>query len=193
MKIRSHKELRVWQEAMDLAMEVFALSRAFPSDERFSLTDQVRRSSRSVAANIAEAWRKRRYEAAFIAKLNDAEGEAAESQTHLEVALRCGYITSAVMAPLDARYEQLLAQLVTMSTQPEVWTVGANVNKPMVKQGDRETMRPVKSPSSPVAMSQSPSFPSNSSVVTPSPSPKVTTSSGHPRSPSPGPKVSKSS
>jgi len=123
MKIRSHKELRVWQEAMDLAMEVFTLSRAFPSDERFSLTDQVRRSSRSVAANIAEAWRKRRYEAAFIAKLNDAEGEAAESQTHLEVALRCGYVQATTAATLDERYEHLLAQLVTMSTQPEVWTV----------------------------------------------------------------------
>ncbi len=125
MKIRSHKELRVWQEAMDLAMEVFGLSRGFPADERYSLTDQVRRSSRSVAANIAEAWRKRRYEAAFVAKLNDAEGEAAETQTHLEIALRCGYIKTAAASALDSRYEQLLAQLVTMSTHPEVWVVGA--------------------------------------------------------------------
>ena len=123
MKITSHKELRVWQEAMDLAMEVFALTRRFPTDERFSLVDQIRRSSRSVAANISEAWRKRRYEAAFIAKLNDSEGEAAETQTHLEVALRCGYVDPSVVTPLDGRYERLLAQLVTMSTHPEVWVV----------------------------------------------------------------------
>ena len=170
MKIRNHKELRVWQEAMDLAMEVFALSRAFPADERFSLTDQVRRSSRSVAANIAEAWRKRRYEAAFIAKLNDSEGEAAETQTHLEVARRCGYLAEAKAASLDERYEHLLAQLVTMSTQPEDWTVGANGTKPTERQGDKATLRPAISPSHSVAMS-----PGHSEVrpVSPSPSPKV--------------------
>jgi len=108
---------------MDLAMEVFTLTRRFPADERFSLVDQIRRSSRSVASNIAEAWRKRRYAAAFIAKLNDAEGEAAETQTHLEIALRCGYVEVSVITALDERYERLLAQLVTMSTKPEVWIV----------------------------------------------------------------------
>lgn len=132
---------------MDLAMEVFALSRAFPAEERFSLTDQVRRSSRSVAANIAEAWRKRRYEAAFIAKINDTEGEAAETQTHIEIALRCGYLEAGKAAALDERYEHLLAQLVTMSTQPEVWTVGSNGNKPTLRQGDKSTVRPASSPS----------------------------------------------
>jgi four helix bundle protein len=95
MKIRTHKELEVWQRAMDLAMEVFAISKSFPSEERYSLTDQIRRSSRSVPANISEAWRKRRYAAAFVSKLNDAEGEAAETQTHLEIARRCGYLTDA--------------------------------------------------------------------------------------------------
>jgi four helix bundle protein len=93
--IRSHKDLRVWQEAMDLAMEVFTISKSFPADERYSLTDQLRRSSRSVPANLSEAWRKRRYEAAFVSKLNDAEGEAGETQTHLEIARRCGYVTPA--------------------------------------------------------------------------------------------------
>ena len=77
MKITSHRELEVWQEAMDLAMEIFHASKKFPADERFSLTDQIRRSARSASANLSEAWRKRRYEAAFISKLNDAEGEAA--------------------------------------------------------------------------------------------------------------------
>ncbi len=140
-------------EAMDLAMEVFALSRGFPAEERFSLTDQMRRSSRSVAANIAEAWRKRRYEAAFIAKLNDSEGEAAETQTHIEIALRCGYIDASRAAALDERYEHLLSQLVTMSTQPEVWTIGAAASKPTMRPGDKETARPVTSPSLPVAKS----------------------------------------
>lgn len=122
MKIQTHRDLRVWQEAMDLAMAVFEASRHFPNDERYSLTDQVRRSSRSVPANISEAWRKRRYAAAFISKLNDAEGEAAETQTHLEIAHRCGYLKAEVVGSLDQRYEQLLAQLVTMANRPEVWT-----------------------------------------------------------------------
>ena len=124
MKITSHRELEVWQEAMDLAMEIFHLSKKFPADERFSLTDQIRRSARSVAANLAEAWRKRRYEAAFISKLNDAEGEAAETQTHLDIAHRCGYLLAAALQTLDSRYETLLARIVTMSSQSEKWVLG---------------------------------------------------------------------
>jgi len=81
MKIKNHKELRVWQDAMDAAMDIFQITKTFPSEEKYSLVDQIRRSSRSVAANITEAWRKRRYQAAFISKLNDAEGEA--GKTHL--------------------------------------------------------------------------------------------------------------
>jgi four helix bundle protein len=123
MKIRSHKDLKVWQEAMDLAMAVFALSKEFPSEERYSLTDQLRRASRSVPANISEAWRKRRYAAAFQSKLNDAEGEAAETQTHLEIARRSGYANSETANSLDVRYEILLRQLVTMARHPERWTI----------------------------------------------------------------------
>jgi four helix bundle protein len=108
---------------MELAMRVFELSKRFPPDERFALTDQIRRSSRSVPANIAEAWRKRRYAAAFIAKLNDAEGEAAENQTHLEIALRCGYVHSDEARVIDADYEDLLAQLVHMATHPDDWVI----------------------------------------------------------------------
>ena len=81
MKIRSHRELRVWQNAMDAAMAIFEETKAFPPEERYSMVDQMRRSSRSVAANISEVWRRRRYEAAFINKLNEAEGEASETQT----------------------------------------------------------------------------------------------------------------
>ncbi|MBM3999203.1 MAG: four helix bundle protein [Planctomycetes bacterium] len=85
--IRSFKELRVWRNAMSSAMRVFELSKRFPAEEEYSLTDQFRRSSRSVAANIAEAWRKRRYQAAFVAKLDDSGSEAAETQTWIEFAL----------------------------------------------------------------------------------------------------------
>ncbi len=133
MKIRTHKQLEVWQRGMDLAMEVFAISKSFPMEERFSLTDQLRRSSRSVPANISEAWRKRRYEAAFVSKLKDAEGEAAETQTHLEIARRCGYLTDVQVLDLDQRYEHLLAQLVTMATRPEVWTVSSSPSRKVSK------------------------------------------------------------
>ena len=110
--IRSFRELKVWQRAMDAAMDVFGRTREFPSQERYSLTDQVRRSSRSVPANISEAWRKRRYPAAFVSKLNDAEAEAAETQTHVEIALRCGYLSADNAKALDDCYEEILSMLV---------------------------------------------------------------------------------
>jgi four helix bundle protein len=116
--IRSFKELKVWQRAMDAAVAVFELSRNFPDTERFSLTDQMRRSSRSVPANISEAWRKRRYAAAFVSKLNDAEGEAAETQTHIELARRFGYLKPADAAHLDQEYEETLAMLTDIRYTP---------------------------------------------------------------------------
>jgi len=119
--IKSHKELQVWQKAMDAALRVFAVSERFPVKEQYSLTDQIRRSSRSVAANLSEAWRKRRYGPAFVAKLNDAEGEAAESQTHLEIARRCGYLDDASTNELDALYEEIIAMIATMANHPEKW------------------------------------------------------------------------
>lgn len=91
--IRSHKELEVYKLAYKLAMEIYKPSKSFPGEERYSLTDQIRRSSRSVAANLAEAFRKRRYEKAFVAKLSDSEGEAAETQTWLDFSRDCGYNT----------------------------------------------------------------------------------------------------
>ena len=112
--IRSFRELKVWQNAMDASMRVFELTKKFPGEEKFSMTDQFRRASRSVATNIAEAWRKRRYPAAFVSKLNDAEGEAAESQTLAELALRCGYLSNSEAKELDGYYEQILSQLVRM-------------------------------------------------------------------------------
>lgn len=87
-RILSHRDLKVWQKAMDAAMAVFNESETSPADERYSMTDQMWRSSRSVAVNISEAWRKRRYAASFVAKLNDSESEAAETQTFIELARR---------------------------------------------------------------------------------------------------------
>jgi len=93
--IRSHKELRVYQAAMDGAMQIFELTKAFPPEEKYSMVDQMRRSSRSVCANIGEAWRKRRYKAHFVSKLSDAKGEAEEKSVWLEFAEKCGYVPEA--------------------------------------------------------------------------------------------------
>ena len=123
MKIKNHKELRVWQDAMDAAMDIFQITKTFPSEEKYSLVDQIRRSSRSVAANITEAWRKRRYQAAFISKLNDAEGEAGETQNWIEFALRCKYIDPAKAADLDSLYEKILGQLVNMIQGSKDWVL----------------------------------------------------------------------
>jgi four helix bundle protein len=124
MTIRSHKELQVYQRAFAAAMEIFQITKSFPRDEVFSLTDQIRRSSRSVNMNLAEGWRKRRYRAAFVAKLSDAEGEAAETQTSLEFALACGYIDELTAARLTDEYEQLLRMLVAMISNADQWVIG---------------------------------------------------------------------
>lgn len=123
MKIKSHRELRVWQAAMDAGMEIFAQTTGFPAEERYSLVDQVRKSSRSVAANLSEAWRKRRYKAAFLAKMNDAESEATETQTWIEFARRCKYVSDKKADALDQAYESILAQIVRMIDQPDPWII----------------------------------------------------------------------
>ncbi|SRR5216684_644296 len=122
MKIKHFRELDVYRNALKAAMEIFEISKRFPNEERFSLTDQVRRSSRSVCANISEAWRKRRYAAAFVSKLNDAEGEAAETQVHIEIASLCGYLDGAGFQRLDDIYDKIIGQLVNMAEHPEKWT-----------------------------------------------------------------------
>ena len=94
--VKHFRELDVYQGAMSLVMRIFELTKDFPIEERYTLTDQVRRSSRSVCANLAEAWRKRRYQAAFVSKLNDAETEAAETQVHTEIAFRHGYLSQEI-------------------------------------------------------------------------------------------------
>ena len=105
--VKHFRELRVYREAFDAAMRIFECSKEWPQEERYSLTDQIRRSSRSVCEQIAEAWRKRRYMAHFRSKLTDADSEAAETQSWLEFALRCGYITQEVFDELDAIYEKV--------------------------------------------------------------------------------------
>lgn len=122
-KINSYKELRVYQEAMNNAMDIFELIKKFPLEERYSLTDQMRRSSRSVCANIGEAWRKRRYKAAFIAKLSDSETETCETQIWLEFSQRCAYITSQKEKELFERYEKVISQLVTMIDGADKWII----------------------------------------------------------------------
>jgi len=127
--IRSVRELSVWRDAMDAATEIFEISKCFPAEERYSLTDQTRRSSRSVAANIAEAWRKRRYDAAFRSKLNDSEAEACETQTWVEIALRCGYLKPDTASRLDQRYEHIVGKLVVMIRDSKKWELRLPADK----------------------------------------------------------------
>lgn len=121
--VQSYKELRVYQAAMQAAMRIFELTKSFPIEERYSLTDQIRTASRSVCANIGEAWRKRRYRAHFISKLSDSEGEAEETRVWLEISLNCGYMSEADASDLDQKYDRILGQLVNMIDHPEQWTI----------------------------------------------------------------------
>jgi four helix bundle protein len=120
-KIISHGQLEVYRKAFETAMVIFELSRKFPKEETYSLTDQIRRSSRSVCANLAEAWRKRRYEAAFISKLNDVEAEAAETQTWLEFALACRYLKREEASDLSSTYERIIGTVFGMINHTDSW------------------------------------------------------------------------
>jgi four helix bundle protein len=122
-KIVSHHDLEVYRKAFAAAMGIFECSKAFPKEEMYSLTDQGRRASRSVCANISEAWRKRRYEAAFLSKLNDAETEAGETQVWLEFAVACGYLPADRGRELYAAYNEILSMLVHMINHPEDWVI----------------------------------------------------------------------
>jgi four helix bundle protein len=122
-EIRTFRDLRVYQAAMDLAMEIFELTKNFPKEETYSLVDQIRRSSRSVCTNLSEAWRKRRYRAAFVSKLSDSESESAETQVLLEFAFRCRYVEKETFEKLDERYEHVLSQLVRMVMDADKWVI----------------------------------------------------------------------
>ena len=122
-KINSYKELRVFQNGMDAAMMIFEITKEFPSEEKYSMVDQMRRSSRSFCANLAEAWRKRRSRAAFIAKLSDAESEACETQVWIEFARRCKYLAEGICKELDAVYDKIIGQIVNMIANADKWLV----------------------------------------------------------------------
>ena len=121
--VRTYKELDVFQRAMNLTMKIFEITKRFPKEEQYSLTDQIRRSSRSVCTNIGEAWRKRRYEAAFISKLSDAETEACETQIWVEIARRCGYLTDEESRTFDEISNHIMSQTVLMIEQSKKWLI----------------------------------------------------------------------
>jgi four helix bundle protein len=119
--IKTHRDLEVYKTSFDIAMQIFEKSQSFPIEERYSLTNQVRRSSRSVCANLGEAWRKRRYEASFISKLSDAEAEAAETQVLLGFAVRCGYLGVEIRRELLASYENIIGKIIRLINNPQLW------------------------------------------------------------------------
>jgi four helix bundle protein len=121
--IKSHRELIVYKLAFKSSMEIFELTRSFPKEEVFSLTAQILRSSRSVSANLAEPFRKRRYERAFVSKLSDSEAEAAETQVWLEYSLECGYLSKENHGRLFKEYDNLIAKLVIMINHPDKWSL----------------------------------------------------------------------
>ncbi len=128
--IKDHKDLEVYKMAFDGAMKIFELTKKFPIEERYSLTDQIRRSSRSVCANFAEGWRKRRYQAAFVAKMNDCvraacrrQAETAETQTWLEFAVKCDYMDIEIDRELYGQYNRVLSGLVHIINKPSPWLI----------------------------------------------------------------------
>ena len=119
--VRRHQDLQVYKLAFSAAMEIFAQTKKFPKEEKFSLISQILRSSRSVCSNITEAWRRRRYLGEFLLRLNFAEGEAAETQTWLDFCLACQYIDPQVHADLSQKYDFILGKLVRMINEPKKW------------------------------------------------------------------------
>lgn len=119
--IKFHQDLKVFQKSVEFAMIIFELTKSFPKEELYSLTDQIRRSSRSVSANTSEAWGKRKYEKSFVAKLTDSEGEARETQTWLLYAWKCKYIKEEQFISLNKQYNQIIGMLVNMMSQSGKW------------------------------------------------------------------------
>jgi four helix bundle protein len=119
--VKNFRDLRVYQAARSASLEIFVLSKKFPPEEKYSLTDQIRRAARSVSANIAEGWKKRRYPASFVSKLTDADSEAGEVQSWLDSCLDCDYITRQEFEDLDETYRRIGAQLNSMIQRPHQW------------------------------------------------------------------------
>jgi four helix bundle protein len=130
--VKHFKELRGYQQAFTAASQIYGLSKRWPKEEQYSLTDQIRRSSRSVCANIAEAWRKRRYPAHFVSKLSDSDSEAAETQVWLDFALDCGYTSKDDHDSLQATYENIAGGLVKMMTNADAWCGPSRLREPSI-------------------------------------------------------------
>jgi four helix bundle protein len=128
--VKDFRDLYVYQAAYDAAMQIFESSKMWPSEERYALTDQIRRSSRSVCANVAEAWCKRRYEPHFVSKLSDAESEAAETQNWLSFAADCGYLPPVKSKELDNAYNAIRAGLVRMMASAKRWCGPSTLREP---------------------------------------------------------------
>ncbi len=123
MKINSAEELVVYKKAYALAMQIFELSKTFPKEERYSLTDQIRRSSRSVCLNLREAWAKRRYEAHFINKLTDCDGENSETDSSLDFAKDCGYLNKDEHNTLVSENHEVGKMLGSMINNPVLFLI----------------------------------------------------------------------
>jgi four helix bundle protein len=121
--ITTYKELRVYQAAVTAAVRIFELTRLFPPEERYSMTDQMRRASRSVYANLGEAWTRRRDKKSFINKLNECESEAEETRVWIELSWRCGYLSQQQALELDRDYDRIIGQLVRMVDTASLWVV----------------------------------------------------------------------
>jgi four helix bundle protein len=119
--IQSFRDLNVYQRGFDLAMRLYRLSATFPKSETYSLTDQVRRSSRSVCANLGEAWGKRRYPASFVSKLSDCEAEALETQVWIDFAMTCEYVSLEEGRAMQIEYDLLIKSLVGMQNHSDDW------------------------------------------------------------------------
>jgi four helix bundle protein len=120
--LSGYRSLKVYQLAFELAMEIFNFSKCFPQEERYSMTSQIRRSSRSVAANIAEDFRKRQYPGMFASKLADSDAEATETQVWLDFAHQCGYLSGEEQKRLVSRYEELGKMIGSMMRNPGKFT-----------------------------------------------------------------------
>ena len=120
-RIESFRDLKVYQTAFKLQQEIFEISKGFPKEELYSLTDQIRRSSRSIGANVAEAWHKRRYQAHFVSKLSDSDAEQAETQHWLDSAMACGYISHEKHNTLLEKCMKIGRMLGSMITKPETF------------------------------------------------------------------------
>ena len=119
LQIKSAKDLKVYQKAYALAMEIFQLSKSWPTEEKYFLTDQIRRASRSVCTNLREAWAKRRYEAHFISKITDSDGENSETETWLDFALDCRYLGPPDHLRLTTECRQIGSMLASMLNKPD--------------------------------------------------------------------------